>query len=114
MESNRDVVFWENSYPSMYENVTEETFVFFEFKKYFKNRQNFSTLKPLFTHLLRILLKPLTISVKKDLITAEAVLPLKCLEGHENLRFASQVKNWVLHFLYRPGTHIRVYCSLQL
>ena len=66
-----------------------------------QSRQNSITWNLVFTLPLRILLKPLTISFKKDTITAKTVSKLKCLEKRKRLRSTLQMKRSVLHSLLR-------------
>ena len=54
-----------------------------------------------FTFPLRILLKPWTLSFRKDTITAITASQLKCLEECKKLRFTLQMKDLVLHSLVR-------------
>ena len=49
----------------------------------FQSHQNSITWSLIFTHPLRILLKPRTFSFKKDTITAKTVSKIKCLEEHK-------------------------------
>ena len=63
----------------------------------FQSRQNSFIWNLVFTLPLRILLKPWTLSFKKDTITAKTVSQLKCLEERKKLRFTLQLKDLVLH-----------------
>ena len=63
----------------MYQNVTEGMFMFLD-KKNIQIRLNSTIWNPKFTLPLRILLKPRTVSFRKDKITAKIVSQLKCLE----------------------------------
>ena len=97
VEDQGEVAYSEISYPSRYQNVTEEKFWFFD-KQNFQSRQNSNIWKLVFTEL-RILLKQWPLSFKKDTITAKILSQLKCLEEHKKLRFTLQVKDVVLLFL---------------
>ena len=67
----------------------------------FQIRQKSTIWNLVFTLPLRILMKPWTLSFKKDTITAKYVSQLRCLEVREKLRFALQMKDLVLHSLVR-------------
>ena len=73
--------------------------------KNFQNHLNFTIWNTVSTLTLplRILLKPWTLPIKKDLITAKAVSELKCLEERKKLRFLLQMKDPVLHSLVDLG-----------
>ena len=66
-----------------------------------QNRQKPTIWNLVFTLPLLILLKPRTLSLKKDTITAKIVSRLKYVEERKTLRFTFQVKNTVLHYLVR-------------
>ena len=72
----------------------------------FQGRQNSNIWNLVFTLPLRILLKPWTISFKKDTITAKTVSELMCLEENKKLRFTLQMKDLVLHFFSAGPGHI--------
>ena len=97
LECQGEVAFSEISYPSMYPNVTEEKFMFFD--KKFSTSSEFTIWNQFFNLPLRILLKRCTLSFKKDTITAKTVSQLKCLEERKKLRLTLQMKDLVLHFL---------------
>ena len=67
--------------------------------KNFQSHQNIITWNLVLTLPLRILLKPWTLSFKKDTFTAKTVSQLKCLEERKKLRFTLQMKDLVLHSL---------------
>ena len=99
LEGQGKVAYSEIPYPSRYQNVTEAKFLFFD-KKNFQSRQISIIWKLVFTEL-RILLKQLPLSFKKDTITAKLLSQLKCLQEHKKLRFTLQVKDLVLPSLVR-------------
>ena len=47
------------------------------------------------------MLKPWTLSLKKDTITAKAVSQIRCPEGHKKLEYTLQTKNPDFHSLVR-------------
>ena len=67
----------------------------------FRIRQNSTIWNLVFTLPLRILLKPGTLSFKKNTITAKTVSQLKCLEERKKSRFTLQMKDLFLHSLVR-------------
>ena len=70
-------------------------------RRNFQSRHNCTIRNLVFTLPLRILLKPWTLSFKKDTITAKSVSQLKCLEENKKLRFTLPMKDLVLHSLLR-------------
>ena len=66
-----------------------------------QSRQDSTISNLVFTLALRILLKPWTLSFKKDTITAKAVSQLNCLEEQKLMRFNLQMKDLVLHCFER-------------
>ena len=67
----------------------------------FRNGQNSIIWNLVFTLPLRIMLKPWTLSFKKDTTTAKTLSQLKCLEERKKLRFTLQMKDLVLQSLLR-------------
>ena len=67
----------------------------------FQIRQKSTIWNLVFTFPLRIMLKPWTLSFKKDTITAKNLSQLKCPEERKKLRFTLQMKDLVLHALLR-------------
>ena len=109
-----EVAVSEISYPSMYQNVTVGNFTFFDIKN-FQSRLNFTICNPVSTFPLRILLKPWTLSFKKNPITARVVSQLECPEERKKSRFTLQMKNLVLHsFVRKWATFLEVILSLIL
>ena len=86
LEGQWDVAISEISYPSMYQIVTRGNFVFYD-KKIFWSRLTFSVWNPISTLPLRMLLKPWTLSFKKNRITAKVVSLVQCLEEGKKLGF---------------------------
>ena len=96
---------WENAnmgrfHLSMYKNVSQEKFVFFD-NKNFQICRNFTIWNPNFTVPLRILLKPWTLSFTKDTVLAKAVSQLISLDERKKLRFTLKMKNLVFQFIVR-------------
>ena len=89
MDGQWEVAISEISYPSMYQNVTEG-----KFSRNFQSHQKSITWNLVFTLPSRILLKPWTLSFKKDTSTVKTVSKLK-------LRFTLQMKDPMLHSLVR-------------
>ena len=83
----------------MNQNVSEVKFMLFD--KNFQSFQKFTISNAVFTLALRILLNILTLSFRKDTITAKAVSLLNCLE--ESTIFPLQLKDLVLHSLVRSS-----------
>ena len=100
LERQWEVAISERTYPSRYQHVTEGKFMFIV-EKSFQIQPSFAIWYPVSTLPLRILLKPWTLSFKKDAITAKAVSQLKCLEERKKLRVTLQMKDMVLHSLVR-------------
>ena len=100
LEGQWEVAISEISDPSMYQNVPEGKFMFFD-KKFSELSEFYYIWNLVSTLPLRMLLKPWTFSFKKDTTTAEIVLKLKCLEERKKLRFTLQMKDPVLHSLVR-------------
>ena len=73
----------------MYQNVTGEDLCIFQ--KNVQGRQNSTIWSLVFTLPLRIMLKPWTLSFKKDTITVKTVSQLTCLEERKKLRFTLQM-----------------------
>ena len=86
--------------------------VFFD-KENFQCRQKFKIWKSVCTFLIQILLKPWTLSFKKDTITAKMVSQLKCLEERNNLRFILQRDDLVLLFSWTWGTSSKVMMAMS-
>ena len=63
----------------------------------FQSRLNSTICNLVLILALGILLKPWTLSFKKDTITAKIVSQLKCLEERKKLRFTLQIKDLVSH-----------------
>ena len=62
---------------------------------------NFTIWNRVCTITLRILLKPIKLSFKRDTTTAKAVSQLRCLEERKNMKLALQMKKLVLLSLAR-------------
>ena len=97
LEGQCEVAISEIYYPSIYQNVTEAKFMFFD-KKHSKSSKLFYLelgLYPANT------LKPKTFSFKKDTNTTKTVSKLKCLEERRKFRFTLRMNDLVLHSLVR-------------
>ena len=99
LECQWEVTFSELSYLSKYQIVTKGKFTFL--KKNFQNLQSSNIRNLVFTPALRILLRPSTLSFKKDTITAKTVSQLKCLEERKKLKFTLQMEDLLLRSLVR-------------
>ena len=75
---------------SMYQMSRKEKLCFLT--RNFQSRQNSTIWNLVFTLPFRILLKPWTLSFKKDTILAKIVSQLKCLEERKKFRFTLQKK----------------------
>ena len=81
----------------------------------FQGRQNITILIPVFTLPLRILLKPWTVSLAKNTITAKILSQLKCLEERKKLRFTWQMRDLIFHSLVQIwGTFLEVRLVINL
>ena len=99
MDGQWEVAISEISYPSMYQNVTEGKFMFFD-KKLSKSSE-FYYLEPDLYPSITDFVEPMNILIQENTITAKTVSRLKCLEERKKLRFTLQRKDLVLHSLVR-------------
>ena len=77
LDGQWEVAISEKSYPSMYQNVTEEKFMFFD-KKLSKSSE-FYYLEPCFYPSITDIVEDMNTLIQKDTITAKIVSQLKCV-----------------------------------
>ena len=80
--------------------MLKNKFMFFH-ENHLASRQHFTMWNPVYFHALRILLKPWTISFKKDPLTTKSASQSKCLEDYSKRKFTFQMKKLVLQSLVR-------------
>ena len=112
LELQWEVAFLEISCHHCTKMLQRGCWCFFD-KENFQCRQKFKIWKSVCTFLIQILLKPWTLSFKKDTITAKMVSQLKCLEERNNLRFILQRDDLVLLFSWTWGTSSKVMMAMS-
>ena len=105
LEGQWQIATSEKSYPSMNQNVREGMFMFFDKKP--SKRLNFAIWKLVSTLPIQILLKPWSLSFRKDKIKAKTVSKLICLEERKKLRCKLEMKDLVLRSLVRTWAQFR-------
>ena len=99
LEGQGEVPISEISYPSMYQNVTERKFMFFDRK--LSTSLEFYYLEPGLYPSNTDIVEAMNTLIQKDTITAKTVSKVKCLEERKKLRFTLQMKDLVLPSLVR-------------
>ena len=91
---------FQKNLPVLVPKYTEGKFMFFD-ETNFQSRLIFTIWNLVFALALRILLKPLTNSFKKDTNTVKAASQLRCLSERKKLAFTLQMNKVALHLLVR-------------